>query len=256
MTALENYDRPLRRLFKKAMLRVLPHAVSRRIQDLRARRAGRPVGHVRFGDLRRLIPFSHQFGYDRGVPVDRYYIENFLARHADDIRGRVLEVGDATYTNRFGGARVAVSDVLHINPTPHATIVGDLTDADHIPSDTFDCIILTQTLHLIFDVRRALQTVYRILKPKGVLLATFPGITPIDHGEWADSWYWSFTMRSSRRLFHDVFPPARCHIEASGNVLVATAFLYGLAVEELRREELDYHDRRYEVLITARALKP
>ncbi|MEP6888556.1 MAG: class I SAM-dependent methyltransferase [Nitrospirales bacterium] len=256
MIAIQSYDSGLRRLFKKAILRILPHAVSRRIQDLRAGRAGRPIGHVRFGDLRRLIPFSRHFGYDRGLPIDRYYIENFLARHAGAIQGRVLEIGDAAYTNRFGGARVTISDVLHVAPRRQATIVGDLTQADHIPSDTFDCIILTQTLHLIFDVRRALQTVYRILKPGGVLLATFPGITQIDHGEWAESWYWNFTTRSSRRLFHEVFLPESCDIEAIGNVLVASAFLYGLGVEELHREELDYNDRDYEFLITARAQKP
>lgn len=245
----------LRRLLKNAMLHVLPAVVSRRIQDLRGARMIRPVGHIRFGDLRRVVPFSRQFGYDRGSPIDRYYIERFLARHARDIQGRVLEIGDAAYTNRFGGGRVAASDVLHVAQTPLATIVGDLTQADHIPSDTFDCIILTQTLHLIFDVRRALETVYRILKPGGVLLATFPGITPIDHGEWGASWYWSFTTRSSRRLFDEVFMPKRSDIAAHGNVLAASAFLYGLSVEELRPEELDYEDQQYEMLIVARAEK-
>lgn len=257
MTGIQPNDgNLLRRLLKTVLLHVLPSGVSRRIQDLRAGRMIRPVGHVRFGDLRRVIPFSRHFGFDRGLPIDRYYIEQFLASHAGDIRGRVLEIGDAAYTNRFGGARVAISDVLHVDPKPQATIVGDLTHGDHIPSDTFDCIILTQTLHLIFDVRRALKTVYRILKPEGVLLATFPGITQIDHGEWAESWYWSFTTRSSRRLFDEVFPPARCGIAAHGNVLAASAFLYGLSVEELRPEELNYHDPHYEMLIAARAQKP
>ena len=116
------------------------------------------------------------FGYDRGRPIDRYYIEEgFLARHGDDIRGHVLEIGDASYTQEFGGDRVAVSDVLHVDEgNPQATIVADLSSADHIPSDTFDCIIFTQTLHFIYDVRSAIQTLHRILKPEGVLLATFP----------------------------------------------------------------------------------
>lgn len=256
MTAIQRNDTSrLHRLLKRALLHVLPRAVSRRIHSLRAARTIRPVGKVRFGDLRRLIPFSRHFGYDRGLPIDRYYIEEFLARHAGDIRGRVLEIGDAAYTKRFGGARVAISDVLHVAPNPHATIVGDLTHADHIPSDTFDCIILTQTLHLIFDVRLALETVYRILKPDGVVLATFPGITQIDHGEWAESWYWSFTTRSSRRLFDEVFTPGCSDIASHGNVLAASAFLYGLCVEELRPEELNYHDQQYEMLIAARAQK-
>ena len=101
------------------------------------------VGHVRFGDLRRLRPISREFGYDRGLPVDRHYIEAFLARRADDIHGRVMEIGDSTYTRRFGGARVTQHDVLHVNPVAEATFVGDLTCAGHLPSDAFDCVVLT-----------------------------------------------------------------------------------------------------------------
>jgi SAM-dependent methyltransferase len=212
---------------------------------------------MRFGRFRRLRPISGNFGYDRGQPIDRYYIENFLARFAGDIRGRVLEVGDDSYTMRFGRDRVIVSDVLHVTEgNPQATIVADLTCADHIPSDAFDCVILTQTLHLIYDVRLAIRTLRRILKPGGVLLATFPGISQIDRGQWGDEWYWSFTSRSARRLFEEAFPAPNVEVRAHGNVLVAIAFLHGLAMEELREEELGYFDPFYEVLITLRAVKP
>jgi glycosyltransferase involved in cell wall biosynthesis/peptidoglycan/xylan/chitin deacetylase (PgdA/CDA1 family) len=214
------------------------------------------VGKVRFGDLRRLTPISSKWGLDRGRPIDRYYIENFLAQHASIIRGRVLEIGDNSYTKAFGGARVAISDVLHVTEgNPMATIVGDLTRADHIPSDSFDCIILTQTLQLIYDARAAIETLHRILKPDGVLLATFPGITQIARDEWAASWYWHFTTLSARRLFEEVFAPPRVQVECYGNVLTSTAFLYGLAVDELDKEKLDYRDPDYELLITVKAVK-
>lgn len=216
-----------------------------------------PVGVVSFGSLRRVKPISRAFGYDRGLPIDRYYIENFLAHYANDIQGRVLEIGDNSYTRRFGGDRVTKSDVLHImEGNPEATIVADLTCADNIPSDSFDCFILTQTLHLIYDVRTALKTLYRILKPGGVVLATFPGISQLAHDQWGDYWYWSFTTRSGRQLFEEVFPAANVKVETYGNVLAAISFLQGLAVEELRSEELEYRDPNYEVLITVRAVKP
>jgi len=215
-----------------------------------------PIGGVRFGDLRRLSPISRNFGVDRGRPVDRYYVDNFLARHADDIRGRVLEIKDATYTRRYGGKRVNVSDVLDVAEDNHrATIVADLTYADHVPSDTFDCVIFTQTLHFIYDVRAAIQTIHRILKPGGALLATFPGISQTSCREYAERYGWAFTQLSARRLFEEAFPAANIRVEAHGNVLAAIAFLHGLAVEELRQEELDYHDPDYEVLITLKALK-
>lgn len=216
-----------------------------------------PVGGVRFGDLRRLSPISRNFGMNRGQPIDRYYIEAFLSRHAEDIRGRVLEIKDPTYTRRFGGGRVSVSDVLDVaDDNPRATIVADLTRADHVPSDTFDCIILTQTLHFIYDVRASISTLCRILKPGGVLLATFPGISQTSCREHSEYYCWAFSKLSARRLFEEAFPAQNIEVNADGNVLAAVAFLHGLASEELRREELDYHSPDYEVLITLRAVRP
>ena len=40
-----------------------------------------------------------------------------------------------------------------------------------------------------------------------------------------------------------------------GNVLTATAFLYGLVQEELTRQELEFHDPDYEVVIGVKATK-
>ena len=216
-----------------------------------------PKGRVNFGSLRRVAPISREFGFDRGKPVDRYYIENFLGHCAKDIKGRVLEIGDDSYTRKFGGDRVTTRDVLHIEKgNPLATFVGDLTHADHIPSNIFDCFIFTQTLHLIYEVRLALQTVYRILKPGGVALATFPGISQISNDQWASTWYWGFTSLAARRLFGEVFPERNVNIGVHGNVLAAIAFLEGLSVDELSPKELDYHDPKYELLITARVVKP
>jgi glycosyltransferase involved in cell wall biosynthesis len=216
------------------------------------------VDEVRFGNLRRVKPFSCDFGVDRGLPIDRYYIEQFLSTHVLDIRGHVLEIKDETYTRQFGGDRVTKSDVIHITEgNPKATIVADLTCAEHIPSNTFDCAIVTQTLQLIYDVQAAIKTLHRILKPSGIVLATFPGISQIsryDMNRWG--YYWGFTTLSAKRLFEEVFPVANVQVEANGNVLAAISFLQGLATQELRQEELDYCDPDYEVLITVRAVKP
>jgi SAM-dependent methyltransferase len=216
------------------------------------------VGWADFGSLRRLRPISRIFGFDRGVCIDRYYIEQFLSTQGSDIQGCCLEIGDDIYSRKFGGDRVVRRDVLHVTDgNPQATIVADLTRADHIPSNAFDSIICTQTLQHIYDVRAALKTLYRLLKPDGVLLATFPGISQISRGDmdrWGD--YWRFTTLSARLLFAEVFPAANVTVAAYGNVLAAIAFLHGLTVEELQKAELDYLDPDYEMLITVRAVKP
>jgi SAM-dependent methyltransferase len=221
-----------------------------------ARRA-RALIPVRFGSLRRLSPVSREFGYDRGQPIDRYYIERFLAANAELIKGRVLEIGDRGYTRRFGGTRVTRSDVLNIDPGhSETTIVGDLATADHIPSDSFDCLVITQTLQLIYDLPAAVRTLHRILSPGGTLLTTFPGITPLSQDRWADTWYWALTPLSAGRLFGDVFGLDNVEVTAHGNVLTSVAFLEGLATRELRGKELSLDDPQFPMLITVSALKP
>jgi glycosyltransferase involved in cell wall biosynthesis len=237
--------------------RTLPAPVLRFAKaKLRGRGYVPPPGWVRMGSLRRVAPLSRAYGYERGLPVDRHYIEGFLEARAADIRGRTLEVGDDAYTRRFGGSRVVRRDVLHVDPrAPGATLIADLAAADHVPSESFDCIVLTQTLQLVYDLPAAIATLHRILRPGGVVLATVPGISQISDEAWRDSWYWSFTPPSARRLFGAVFAPENVQVEAHGNVLAATAFLHGMAAGELRAEELAHHDPSYPLLITVRAVK-
>jgi SAM-dependent methyltransferase len=210
---------------------------------------------IDFGSLRRVVPISRYFGFDRGMPIDRYYIEKFLQRHAEDVKGRTLEIGDDNYSKQLGGNRTTKRDVLHVQAgNPAATFVGDLTNADHIPSDTFDCFVLTQTIHLIIDVAPALKVVQRVLKPGGIVLATFPGISQISVDEWSKIWCWSFTSRSAARLFGDVFGDNFACM-TFGNTLAATCFLQGMAAEELPVANLDHHDPNCELLIAVRAWK-
>lgn len=237
------------------MNRFVPRSIS---SFLRRYSRWPPVGRVDFGDLRRSQPISSDWGSDRGRPVDRYYIERFLADHAQDIRGRTLEIGTDAYTRKFGGDLVTQSDVLHVaEDRLGVTIIADLTIGDGIPAAAFDCVILTQTLQVIYDVPAALRTVHRVLKPGGCALATLPGISKISRYD-MDRWghYWSFTTRSAQRLFAGSFPEEQVEVAANGNVLAATAFLQGLSATELSEEELAYVDPDYELLITVRAKRP
>ncbi|MBK1840713.1 polysaccharide deacetylase family protein [Azospirillum sp. YIM B02556] len=199
-------------------------------------------------------PVSRTFGLDRGSPVDRRYIEHFLTTHAGDIRGRVLEIGDATYTRRYGGNRVGHSDVLHAEPgNPAATIIGSLTDPATVPKCAFDCIILTQTLHCILDMRTALQTARDALAPGGALLFTVPNITPIsryDMDRWGD--FWRFTSKAVMETVRSMFPEDELEVTRYGNAAAATAFLNGIAAEELPDDLLWASDPDYEVTIAAR----
>jgi hypothetical protein len=196
-------------------------------------------------------PASDHWGFDRGTPVDRYYIAQFLAEHRGDIHGRVLEVRDSEYTDRFG-AGVIAREVLDIDAAnPRATIVADL--AANVPGERCDCFILTQTLQFVYDVRAAVMNARGLLCPGGVLLATMPAVSRVAPRAGLDADYWRFTRASCTRLFGDVFGADAVSVRTYGNVYAATAFLRGMALEELSRRKLDRHDPYFPVIIAVRA---
>lgn len=212
------------------------------------RRLRRPAW---LGVLRRTRPLSERWGSDRGTPLDRYYIEGFLFAERAAIRGRVLEVKDATYTAQLGSG-VVTADVLDVDATnPRATVIADLAAAAAIPSDRYDCVILTQVLQLVFDVRAALAHVHRILRPGGVLLMTVPAVSrTVDTGD-----YWRFTPLACETLAAEAFPGGQVTVQSHGNAFTGGAFLAGMAWEELSPRELAHSDPRFPTLVTVRAVK-
>lgn len=200
-------------------------------------------------------PFSRGFGCNRGIPVDRYYMERFLHAAGPVIRGRVLEIAEDTYTRRFGGDAVDRAEVLHaVEGNPQATIVGDLVTGQNIPVNAFDAVICTQTVHCLPDPGQAIASLSRILKPGGTALVTMPGISQIsryDMDRWGD--YWRFTDKSARMLFEQHFSPEDVEISVQGNVFAAVCLLHGLALEDVEPPLLDVNDPDYQVLICVSA---
>jgi SAM-dependent methyltransferase len=245
----------MKSLFKQ----ILPSSWRSRLREAQrdAAHSALPLRRITdFGQLRRLVPVSRDFGLSRGQPIDRYYIEQFLAAHAADIRGRVLEVQSDTYMRQFGGDQITRSDVVDVNRgNARATIVADLGAGDSLPSAVFDCILCTQTLLLIYDFRSAISNMHQALKPGCVLLATVPGVAHKVASEEPSGDFWRFTSASVRRVFAEIFGEHAVKVQSFGNVLSATAFLYGLAMEELESEELDRRDPEFEVTIAVRAVK-
>lgn len=210
----------------------------------------------RLDDAERLAPLSRRFGFDRGTPVDRRYIERFLDENRARVHGIALEIADNAYSSRFGGSAVTRYEVLHKdNKWPARTLAGDLEVADSLPENYVDVFIRTQVLPFLFDVPMAIGNIHRVLKPGGAVLCTLPGISQIsryDAERWGD--YWRFTPQGARRLFEARF--AEATITTYGNCLAAKAFLDGLAVEDFADPALlDAHDADYPVIIAVMARK-
>jgi SAM-dependent methyltransferase len=235
-----------------------------RLRSALARLRKRRRRPLDFGAFSRTRPFDRDFGFGRGEPVDRVYIERFLAGFGASsqggsgaIRGRVLEIGDDLYSSRFGGDAVERVDVLDVSAAnTRADFVADLADAPELPANAFDCVICTQTLLLIWDVDAALGTLHRVLRPGGTLLVTVPGISQgcrSGDGRWED--YWRFTQSSLRRLVGEEFGPDAVTVRAFGNVKTAASFLYGLAAGDLDPNDFLRDDPDYPVIVAASAVK-
>jgi SAM-dependent methyltransferase len=209
-------------------------------------------------DDQRRRPARDVWGVDRGLPIDRYYIDRFLTAHRADIRGVTLEIKDDGYTRRLGGSTVTDAQVLDIDPSnPLATIVADLTRAESIDSDRFDCFILTQTLHVIYDMHAALSHALRLLKPGGVLFCTIPAVSRVNYenGGLDSGDYWRLTGAAVWRLFEAQTRVASLSVESYGNVRVCAAFLYGMAAEEISAPDLTFNDPLFPLIHCVRATK-
>jgi glycosyltransferase involved in cell wall biosynthesis len=198
-------------------------------------------------------PLSQSWGFDRGLPIHRHYVECFLQSVARDIHGECLEFQEDSYTSRFGGSAVRKVDILHLDASnPHASIVADLTQPNDVPSDRFDCIICTHVLHVVADVDLFVRELRRILKPGGVLLVASPFVSmsgPRSHE------LCRFTPEGLELVLARAFGTGRVSVRAYGNSLTAAGELRGLVAAEFSSAELALEDARFAVEVCARAVK-
>lgn len=201
-------------------------------------------------------PCSSIFGCERGKAVDRYYIENFLEQYQSDIKGTVMEIASNSYIRKFGGKKVDKEIILHVKGWGNNAVKGNLETGEGLSENMVDCLICTQTLQYIYDIKKTAKNIYKILKPGGVALITVPGIKSLseyDNNNWGEKW--SFTECSMKLSFEDVFNKDNVIVESYGNVKIAIAYLYGLCCEDLSDEDFLYNDKQYPFLITVRVKK-
>jgi SAM-dependent methyltransferase len=217
---------------------------------------------LRCVEFRRLRPLRD--GRQSGTAVVRYYWARFLEEHRADIRGRGLEVGATSTIRRYGGPNLLRADAIDLSPHgAQVTVVADLSRADAVPSDTWDCFVNQFTMHLIYDVQAALYHAVRILKPGGVLLVNFPCVdyyfpTGLDMGTGRPMFlYWWFTSIHVETLLRDLgLGDGDYRLQVFGNLFARIAYQLNVPAEELTPRELETVDLGHPLLICARIMKP
>jgi hypothetical protein len=206
----------------------------------------------RWGNLRVDEPFSSVWGIDRGTPVDRYFGDRFFDENRQLITGKVLEIQNPVYTDRYG-VDVQQADSIDIDGKFGPTIVCDLAKAEGVvASDSYDCFLLPYTLLVVKDLEGALRNAMRVVKPGGTVLATTSVLTPV-FAEYPE--YWRMTENGWRELLERVWPGQEVEVRTHGNCVSAVASILGLAQEELTMQELDRHDPRFPVVISIKGRK-
>lgn len=140
---------------------------------------------------------------------DRFLLHLFIARHAPDFEGVVLDIGGGTrrYANLFTHCTFTILD---LDPHSHPDIVAS---AEKIPlkDASVDGILCTQALGDVWNTETAISEMLRALKPGGRLLIT-ESLFNEEHDAPHD--YWRFTQYAWKRLLEE-----RCetlHIEPRG----------------------------------------
>jgi SAM-dependent methyltransferase len=236
-------------------IKSVPRALARRVLSLRIFQGlSRRVANLkaRYRLAKGLEPLSDNWGCERGEPICRRYLCEFLVEHLADVQGHCLEFQDDHYTTQLGGDRITRLDIINLEPEPKATIVADLTKPNDIPANRFDCIICTHVLHVIPDLDRMLTELHRILKPGGVLLVGVPHVS-MSGPEWHE--LWRFTDEGLQLVLARAFGAANVTVKAYGNSLTAAGQLRGLVTHEFTEEELNFHDPRFAVEVCGRAVK-
>ena len=217
---------------------------------LRCLRGGYPVPF--WGNLRRTKPLSCNFGFERGTPVDRFYLHKFLEQNKHFITKDVLEIQVSDCSKQYGH-NVLQQHTVDIIPNFNPTYLCDLAQSEAIiPSNAYDCFLMPNTLCVLKDIQICLTQAQRILKPGGVILATTVSFAPLcpDVPD-----YWHMSKAGWEEIVKKSLNQCDVKIQSFGNSLIAMAAMLGLAMEELDPKEFEYQDPRFPVSITLWAQK-
>jgi SAM-dependent methyltransferase len=197
-----------------------------------------------------VLPFSRTFGVERGSPVGRYYVENFLRENAESITGRCLEFGDDRYKSYF--PKVTQYEVVDIIEHPGVKYVCDIHEPTGMPKDYFNAIICTQVFEHLAYPEKAANSLYGLMAPGGILLLTAPFINNVHYGP-------TDFRRFTPECLDMIIKEAGFDVEIvsfGGNSLVGTGSLLGMVQEDFSKIELEIKDPVYPYNILIRAKKP
>jgi SAM-dependent methyltransferase len=201
-----------------------------------------PCGAVDWGSLRRLHPICKRFGFSRGTPIDRYYLDKFVAQIRNRVVGATVEIGGARQ-NRELYRLTNVSEYTAIDAEAHdyVDVVGDAHDSSLLAPDSADSILAFNVLEHCADPWLVARNMHRWLRTGGCAFCMVPNAQRV-HNFPRD--YWRPLPDGVNWLFRDF---GSRELSQYGNPTSVIASQLGIAAEELTQAELDAQHPDYPV---------
>jgi SAM-dependent methyltransferase len=140
--------------------------------------------------------------YSYGEDGKRPELLSFVKKFSDRIKGDVIDVGSGEWgaVGSYDEVRNAFKHQANIKTfeiSGNPDIKGDI-QSTQIPQSSLDGVFIFETLEHVPDPFKAVNEIYRILKPGGFIIGSTPFIYEI-HGEiYGD--YWRFTRQGLKTL--------------------------------------------------------
>ena len=203
--------------------------------------------------LRSIKKHSEKFGFDRGTPIDRYYIDHFLKNlNLENNFNRSLEFGEILYSDSF-----KVKEKYFLSHPEYETrdiasnqILFDLNSEHSYEGTKFDLILSTNVINFTKNPFVSIKHHIDMLNSRGTLVLTVSASMPIskfDAERWGD--YWRFTPDGLNQLLRTL--NCEYHIKSFGSFVTSIAFLCGLSAEEIDATDLNKNDDSYPIVVMA-----
>lgn len=199
----------------------------------------------------KLLPISTDFGWSRGTPIGRNYVNKFVAEKAEGLGGTILEFGESRYKACF--KTVQRYQVIDVVPGPSVDYVCDIHDVSSVPAHYFDVIVCTQVLEHVERPVDALRQLHKLLKKDGRLICTVPFLA---HIHYVPTDFYRFSIDAICSALN-IAGFEVLEARNSGNALVTIGSLLGYAAEDFKSNEMEIVDNVYpfNVLAFARPIK-
>ncbi len=128
---------------------------------------------------------------------------NYICEFKDNIHGTWIDVGSGGWgsVGSYEEIRNAFKDTVTIRTLDlngAADIVCDITQSG-LPANSLDGVFIFETLEHIPSPQKAIDEIYRILKPGGLIIGSTPFFYELHGEDYGD--YWRFTRQGIREMF-------------------------------------------------------